>query len=110
MDYGTFRAKPWDERVQLFNSITSHEKAELVRTHIRSWLNLHRERLTPEQIQVMEENIAFVTEELYEVPKREENLRYLKELEARTATFFSREDMREALTMHWDQVCHIRPK
>src|SRR2546428_11294999 len=98
LDYETFRAKPWNERVQLFNSLTNAEKAELVRRNITRWLNLHRERLTPDQIQLMEENIAFVAEELYDVPKREENLRRVKELEARTATLFSRDERREALT------------
>ena len=102
IDYPSFRRRSWDERIQLFNSIPNDEKAELVRTHIRAWLESHRAELTPEQISMVEENISLITADLYDTSKRAENQGRLKEMEMRTATWFTRDQMREAFTMHWE--------
>ena len=107
VNYESFRT--WAERVTLFDAISAEEKAELVRTHIRRWLEANRERLNPAQIEMMEENIAYVKAELYVVPKSDESRNELKALEARTAALFSGDQIRDALTMHWDLSCRIEP-
>ncbi len=103
VDYDTFRTTPWAERVTLFNAISAEEKAELVRTHISRWVAAHRQDLTPAQIEMADEWMAVIKAASYELPRTEESMSLLRSLEARTAALFSREQMREALTMHWDQ-------
>ena len=85
IDYDSFRAKPWAERVRLFNAISAEEAAELVRTHISRWLQLHREELTAEQVNIVEENISFVSSELYRRPRNRELYGRFRDLENRTA-------------------------
>ena len=101
VDYEHFRGMPWGERLTLFNALTAEEKAALVKTLISRWLDAHRAELTPAQIEIVEANIDFVCAELYEKPVSHDLLRTFKQLEARTATLLSRDQMREALTMHW---------
>ena len=108
VDYDAFRAKPWGERVTLFNSISNEEKAQLVRTHVSRWVESHLQHLSAAQIAITDEWLTFIRPELYALPKTEDSMARLKELEARTAAVFSREQMRDALTMHWDQSCQIR--
>ena len=102
VDYDTFRTKSWAERVTFFNAISAKEKAELVRTHISRWIAAHRKDLTPAQIEMTDEWLAFIKPASFELPRTEESMTLLRALEARTAALFSREQMREALTMHWD--------
>lgn len=102
IDYDAFRSASWEERLTLFNSSSAHEKAELVRTHIAVWLTSHRQELTEAQIGIVNENINFVTPELYISPISAACMAQMKELEARTGALLSRGQMRDALTMHWD--------
>ena len=101
VDYETFRAMEWGDRVTTFNAISPQERAALVQTHITRWLDANREELSGAQIEILEENIAFIRAELYEQSRPTELLRAAQELETRTATLLSREQMRQALTMHW---------
>jgi hypothetical protein len=98
------------ERLRLFNAISGEEQAELVQTHISRWLESHRQDLTAEQVNIVEENISFVSPELYLRPRNLELFSRFKDLENRTAALLSREQMRDALTMHWDQSCQIQPR
>ena len=102
IDYDSFRAQSWAERISLFNAISAEERAELVRTHVSRWLNVHRRELTDEQIAIVEENIAYISPALYELPRNEALIGEFLELAERTAMLLSREQMRDALTMHWD--------
>jgi hypothetical protein len=105
LDYDSFRTKSWSERVSLFNRISAEERAELVRTHIRRWLSLHRHELTDEQIAIVEENIAFIRADLYTLPRDEELVSRYSDLAKRTVMLLSREQARDALTMYWDRSC-----
>lgn len=103
IDYDWFRTKSWQERVVLFNETSAEERAELVRTHISRWLSLNRHELTAEQIAIVEENIAFISTDLYAFPRNEDLISRYLELAKRTAMLLSREQARDALTMCWDQ-------
>lgn len=72
VDYDTFRAKSWAERVTLFNAVSPEEKAELVRTHISRWVAAHRQDLTPAQIEMADEWMTFVKPESYVFPRSRE--------------------------------------
>ena len=100
-DYETFRAMPWGERVTAFNALPDADKAALVRTHITRWLDAHRAELTPEQIEVIQAHIDFVTPDLYVPKKRKQFLVAAKKLEWRANEVLSRDQQREALTLHW---------
>src|ERR1044071_8756518 len=98
----------WEERVSLFNSVSAEERAELVRTHISRWLNLHRHELTNEQIAIVEENIAFICTDLYTLPRDEDLACRYGDLAKRTVMLLSRDQARDALTMYWDRSCARR--
>ena len=105
IEYDSFRAKSWPERISIFNAISAEERAELVRTHVSRWLSLHRHELTDEQIAIVEENIAYISSALYELPRDEALVSRYLDLAKRTATLLSGEQMRDALTMYWDRSC-----
>jgi hypothetical protein len=105
LDYDSFRAKHWAERISLFNSISAEERAELVRTHLSRWLSLHRHELTSEQVAMLEENIAFISTDLYALPRDEELVNRYLELAKRTALLLSPDQARGALTMSWNTSC-----
>ena len=100
IDYDTFMQMDAQGRIRTFNQITPENRAEVVRTHIERWLEKNRSRLNAEQIKVMEENIAFVTADVYRRPREPQKMEQAKALEAKTAALFSRSDMSEALTIH----------
>lgn len=100
VDYDTFMKQDFEGRIRVFNQVTPENRAELVQTQIKRWIEMNRARLTPEQLKVMEENLAFVVADRYRQPKNEEQRAKAKELESRTAALFSRDDMRQALTIH----------
>ena len=108
VEYDTFRTKPWGERVALFSALFNEEKAQLVRIHVSRWLDSHRQNLSTPQVQIIEEWLAFITPALYVSPKTPDSMKRIKDLESRTAGLLSREQMRDALTMHWDQSCQVR--
>jgi hypothetical protein len=100
-DYDEFRTKSWDERVTLFTGLSTEQKAHLVRTHIGRWLEAHRAELDAAQIAFLEKSIAFIQPELYAVVKDPGWKERMKALEVEGAALLTREQMREALTMHW---------
>jgi hypothetical protein len=110
IDYDTFMQSSEQRRIELFNAVTPENRAELVRTHLERWLSTNRKRLSPEQIRVMEENLAFIRPAIYRQDRAPEVLSRQKELERRTAAIFTAEDMRQALTIHGDYIrkpdCH----
>ena len=105
IDYDLFRTKSWPERVALFNGVSAEERAELVRTHMSLWLSLHRHELTAEQNAIVEENIAFISTDLYAIPRNEDLVSRYLALAKRTAMLLSQEQARDALTMSSDQSC-----
>ena len=100
VDYDTFMQQDVQGRLRVFNQVTPENRADLVQTQIKRWVEKNRARLTSEQLKVMDDNLAFVTADRYRQPMTEEQRAKAKELEARTATLFSQEDMMQALTIH----------
>jgi len=99
IDYDTFMQQEVQGRIKTFNQVTPENRAELVQTQIRRWVEKNQSRLTPEQLKIMDENLAFVTADRYRQPMNQEQMARAKDLEARTAAVFSREDMMQALTI-----------
>jgi len=99
VDYDTFMQQDVQGRIKTFNQVTPENRADLVRTQIRRWVEKNRSRLTPEQLKIMDENLAFVTADRYRQPANQEQMAKAKDLEARTAKVFSREEMMQALTI-----------
>src|SRR5262245_17173822 len=102
IDYDTFCAQSEQERIRTFNIVTPEIRAELVRTRIVRWLDANSARLSTEQVAMMRENVAFVTADAYRKETRSAFQERAKELEQRTAALFTREEMRQALTIHGD--------
>jgi len=104
VDYDTFMQRDTQGRLRTFNQVTPENRAELVRTQIQRWVEKNRSRLTPEQLKVMDENLAFVTADRYRQPMGPEDMARAKDLETRTAAVLSRDDMMQALTIHADYI------
>ena len=60
---------------------------------------MHRHELTDEQIEIVEENIAFISPDLYTRPRDEDLVSRFMDLVKRTAMLLSRDQLRDALTM-----------
>lgn len=99
VNYDTFMKQDFEGRIRVFNQVTPENRAELVQTQIKRWVDKNRARLTPEQLKVMDENLAFAVADRYRQPMNDEQRATAKELESRNAALFSREDLREALTI-----------
>jgi hypothetical protein len=99
VDYDVFMQGDRAARIRTFQTMTPDNKAEVVRTHIDRWLAVNRNRLTAEQVTVVEENRAFVTAELYERPRTPGILARSKELETRALAVLSRQDAGQAFTI-----------
>jgi hypothetical protein len=99
IDYDTYCTLDLKSKQKVFGEIKPENRADLVRTQARRWLEKNRARLTPEQVKIMEENIAFVKPDLYKFPRNEVDLALAKNLEQRTLKVMTREDMTEALTV-----------
>jgi hypothetical protein len=100
VDYDTFMQQDVQRRIRTFNQITPENRAELVRTQITRWVDQNRARLTPEQLKMMEENLAFVTAARYQQPPNDEDKTRANDLQARTVALFSRDDIRQAMTIN----------
>jgi pimeloyl-ACP methyl ester carboxylesterase len=96
IDYDTFADQDLPERHRIFSTISPENCADVVRTQMRRWLELNRPRLTSEQIEVLEESIAYVKAELYQLPKQQENEKRKQELLDRMFRLFTREEMWQA--------------
>ena len=99
IEYDVFCTMDVKNKQKVFGEISPENRAELVRTQIRRWLDKNRSRLSAEQIKIMEENIAIVKADLYKLPRNEVELAKAKSLEQRTLAVMTREDMAEALTI-----------
>ena len=104
VDYDTFMQQDVQGRIRTFNQVTPENRAELVQTQITRWVEKNKARLTPEQLKVMDENLAYVTADRYRKPMTAEEMAQAKDIEARTAAVFSREDMMQALTIQGDYI------
>ena len=100
VDYDSFMQQDLQGRLRTFNQVTAENRAELVQTQIKRWVEQNRTRLTSEQLKVMDENLAYVTADRYRQPMTQEERAKAKEVEARTAAVFTREDMVQALTIN----------
>lgn len=98
-DYNVFRHEDREGRFRIFGGLSPEEKAELIRTQIRTWVDERRERLTDQQVRLMEENIEFVTAELYQQPRDPELDVRKRDLIARTSEHFGIDEMAQAFTI-----------
>jgi hypothetical protein len=99
VEYDDFCTLDVQTKNRLFAAVSPDNRAELIRTQLQRWLDKNRARLSPEQVKVVEENIAFIKADLYRIPRREEDMQKAKELEQRTLALMSRADMTEAVTI-----------
>ena len=106
VDYDGVMSGDWTHRVTFFDGATAEDRAELLRTHRRRWLAAHQYRLSPAQITSVEEQITFISAELYRQPMDPELHRQMKDLEARAIQLFSRSDIYQ-LTLHGDRVPEV---
>jgi hypothetical protein len=103
MDYDFIMRGDWAHRTSQFASLSPEEKADLLRTHRRRWLDANRHRLSAEQAASIKEQIAFVRPELYVSPKDPELIGKAKAPEEQALELFPKQDLYQ-LTLHGERV------
>jgi len=79
--YQEFMAFPADQRRARFAAMSPENKASVMRTHMERWIQANKGRLTPPELAVFQEMVAYVTPEIYSrrpegaLDKREAELR-----------------------------------
>jgi deoxyribodipyrimidine photolyase len=99
VDYDTFMKQDVQSRIKVFNQVSPEDRADIVRTQIQRWVKANRTRLTREQLDMTQEWLTFVTAENYRQPMADELKLRTKDLEARSAALFSKEDLMQAMTI-----------
>jgi len=107
VDFDTFMKQDIQGRLRTFNRVSAETRADLVQTLIKRWIERNKARLTPEQLEVMDDNLAFVTADRYRQPMNDQTKAQAQALSARTAALFSQEDTMQALTVY---ATYIPPK
>jgi hypothetical protein len=74
---------------------------------VRRWLDANRERLSESQVAALEENIAFLTPEVYSSPN-DASVERQKAVLARTAAVFPAHEMLQAVWIHGDRFPTFR--
>lgn len=91
--YDDFMKQERRERLELFSEITPGNRAALVRTHIQRWLAKNRDRLTEEQLALLEESFRSITPEAYTANGRAEEEDEVRDLMERMAAAFDPSDL-----------------
>ena len=82
-----------------FAQLSPENKALIVRTQIERWITANRARLSPAQLQVMQEMAAVVSPDLYSPNRTEGTLARVQELEKRAISLLGKEDVGRAATL-----------
>ena len=82
-----------------FAQLSPENKALIVRTQIERWITANRARLSPAQLQVMQEMAAVVSPGLYSPNRTEATLARVQELEKRAISLLGKEDVGRAATL-----------
>ena len=104
IDYDTFGKLDLQGRHKVLNEISPENMAEIMKTHVKRWLEKNRNHLSQEQISVLEESITSITADSYRFPRSNEAMKRAKELAAKAAAVFSQEEMVQALTLDGDYI------
>jgi hypothetical protein len=96
MTYDAYCKLDVETRRRVFNQVTPENRAELVRTQVERWEEANRARLTPPQIALLKELIAFITPEAYSGGAASAAARErARDIQARQALIFTREELQE---------------
>ena len=82
-----------------FAQLSPENKALIVRTQIERWISANRARLSPAQLQVMQEMAAVVSPDLYSPNRTEATLARVQGLEKRAISLLGKEDVGRAATL-----------
>ena len=82
-----------------FAQLSPENKALIVRTQIERWITANRARLSPAQLQVMQEMAAVVSPDLYSPNRTDGTLTRVQELEKRAISLLGKEDVGRAATL-----------
>jgi hypothetical protein len=93
LEYETYCKKEEREKRRLFRAATAEQKSMLARTQLERWRDANRDRLSTEQIGVLQELRALATPAMFEGTK--EGKATLATFEARADAVFSGAEMDE---------------
>jgi len=100
VDYDTLMQQ--QDRVAIrrqFAQLSPENKAVIMRTQVGRWIDANRARLSPAQLQVMQEMAAVVSPDLYSPNRTEVMLARVQELEKRAISLLGKEDVGRAATL-----------
>lgn len=99
VDYDTLMQQDKAAIRRQFAQLSPENKAVIVRTQIERWIAANRARLSPAQLQVMQEMAAVVSPALYSPDRTEATLARVQELEKRAISLLGKEDVGRAATL-----------
>ena len=94
--YDAFMKLDSRQRLDQFGTMTPENKAAIMQTHARRWLDMNRGRLSLGQIALVQEAIAFLTPALYRNPQEPEQVTREDALKSRLKCRLRRSDVIEA--------------
>jgi hypothetical protein len=98
MTYEQFMQLSAPNRNARFASLSAAEQAVLKRTHAERWLDAHRGSLSPRQIELVLETIAFVSSDRSRSPQKSDDSTYADELQRRLTCELGRARVTAAFT------------
>jgi hypothetical protein len=105
ISYDQYMPQPIKQRINIFNEISAENRALLVKTHVERWLEINRQQLRKEQIEMVQEMLRFITPEKYETGiDMGEVDQEIKDLQRKAETVFSRDQLRQIFSERADYV------
>ena len=103
--YDAFMRLDADQRPQTFTRLPSANRADLLRQQATRWRQIHAERLSPEQSQLLEDLAGFIKPELFDNRQHDtETVKAFLSFEERVSRAFTAEEASEIFTLRGFQL------
>lgn len=103
MDYETFVSLSPLKKPRAFHEMTAENKCEIVSTQYRRFLDMNRERMSPDQVQFLEETLRRLKPEDYVLPRSAEREEQVRRNETRFEELFPVGELRR---LHFEVLMH----
>ena len=110
LSYEGLMKLPRAKRGTTFKILSPQNRADIVRTHMQRWLDAHKDGLSQKQKDLIADNLAVVSPELYRQPLSFALQEKSIELYRRAEEIFSREQMLELFTLEGAYLSPQEPK
>jgi hypothetical protein len=99
LNYDTFMQMDVQSRLATFDSLGPEDRADLVHTQIERWAATNRDRLSPEQLGLVQEWLMVVVADNYRWPRSEALAARLSDIQVRSRAVFTSQDILDATSI-----------